>query len=49
MSLCVDLNADLGEGAGHDEDILNSLVPPISPADFTPAIDIYPPIDSHRA
>ena len=22
MSLCVDLNADLGEGAGHDEDIL---------------------------
>ena len=23
MSLCVDLNADLGEGAGHDEEILD--------------------------
>ena len=25
MSLCVDLNADLGEGAGHDEDILEFI------------------------
>ena len=34
----VDLNSDLGEGAGHDDEIRASLALRISRADFMPEI-----------
>src|SRR5438874_7712107 len=34
----VDLNSDLGEGAGHDDEILSLVSSQISRADFTPEI-----------